>query len=80
MSVFGSDMDHAKLVRAKMYLNRRNQMDMEHVELAQIARILNKLSDDLRLANDRMEKVEQAAREASTSAAFLVKTLVGRND
>ena len=51
---------------------------MEHAELAQIAKILNKLSDDLRVANDRMDAVEKAAREASTSASFLVKTLVGR--
>jgi len=69
-------MDSAKLIKAKMFLKRRH--DMEHAELAQIAKILNKLSDDLRVANDRMDAVEKAAREASTSASFLVKTLVGR--
>ena len=57
-------MDTAKLVRAKMFLNRRK--DMEHKELADIARILHKLSDDLRIANDRMDAVEQKVKQVET--------------
>jgi nitrate/nitrite-specific signal transduction histidine kinase len=72
-------MDTAKLVRARMFLNRRK--DMENVELEKIAKILNKMADDLRVANEKMDRVEKTAREASTSAAFLVKTVLGdRND
>jgi hypothetical protein len=71
-------MDTAKLVRARMFLNRRR--DMDNVELEKIAKILSKLSDDLRVANERMDVVERAARDASTSASYLVKTLLGNHD
>ena len=39
---------------------------MEHKELADIARILHKLSDDLRIANDRMDAVEQKVKQVET--------------